>query len=106
MQRPFGALFLIFFSFSCKKGVLKYVPVFLRFLGHPERSTGRAHMQSVRACAVQTHFSVFEVRLKKRFLKSAISVNFGAIFAAKFELYVKKRASKNASKKGARPDSN
>ena len=36
----------------------KYVPVFLRFLGRLGRFMGSAHMQSVHACAVQTHFSV------------------------------------------------
>ena len=57
--RPFGALFSKIFDFLLKKAVLKYVNFFVRFLVRPERSKGWAHMQSVRAGAVQTHFSVF-----------------------------------------------
>ena len=34
--------------------------LFVRFLVRPERSTGWAPMQSVTACAVQAHFSIFD----------------------------------------------
>ena len=37
---------------------------FLRILNPPERSTGWAHMHSVHAGAVQTHFSVLALLLK------------------------------------------
>ena len=38
----------------------KRVPIFLRLLVRPGRSTAKAHMQSVRACAVEAHGLLFE----------------------------------------------
>jgi len=63
-------------------------------------------MQSVHACAVQTHFSVFVVFLKKGSLKSLNLVNFGVIFCKKNDVCVEKEGPKTGSKKGAPPDSN
>ena len=66
-----GTFFHMFCIFCLKRGVLKYVLLFLRFLGRPEPSTGWAHMQSVHAGAVQTHFSVFAFSLKNRFQQTS-----------------------------------
>ena len=61
-------------------------------------------MQSVHACAVQTHFSVFSCFLKERSLEGAFGVRFGVYFGVFLDILVKKGTSKNASKKGAPPD--
>ena len=83
----FGVTFLetfwdLFFDIVCifckKRWVLTYVPFFLRFLGRPERSTGWAHMQSVHAGAVQTHFCVFAFFLKNSFQRFSRCVQFGS----------------------------
>ena len=47
-----------------KNTVIETIHFFRRFLGRPERSSGWAHMQSVRAGSNQTHFSVFARVLK------------------------------------------
>ena len=75
-------------------------------LGRTEPSTGWAHMQSVNACAVQTHFSVFACLLRKGLLKSPIWVNFLIIWCPKRDFSEKTEASKNTSKKGVPPDAN
>ena len=54
-----------FWYFLVKKGGSEICPFFLWFFGYPECSKGWAHMQSVHACAVQTHFSVFVLFLKR-----------------------------------------
>ena len=96
-----------FFSIFClKRGVLKSVPFFLRFLGRPELSTGRAHMQSVHAGAVQTHFFSFALFLKNSSLGSSFWVHLESHFPQKSQFWVKKRCSKNCFKKSDPPQSN
>ena len=63
-------------------------------------------MQSVHACAVETHFSVFAVFLNICSLKGANGVKFGVDFGVVVEISVKKGASKKVSKKGAPPYAN
>ena len=81
---PFGDLlelcFRTFSYFFGKNSGSEICPFFLRFLGRPERSTGWAHMQSVHACAVQTHFSIFALLPKNSFQKRSRWVHFGSIF--------------------------
>ena len=99
---PFGHLgaiiFIHFRVFYVKKCVLETCCVFSRILGRIERSWGWAHMQSVHACAVQTHFSVFDLVLKKGSLKSVIWVNLAVIFHHKCDFCVKIGVPKTASK--------
>ena len=83
--RPFGALFLNIFVFLLKRAVLKLVAFFLPFFDHPERSMGWAHMQSVRAGAVQTHFSIFTLFLKNGSPQTSFWVDFGDNFHQKSE---------------------
>ena len=64
-------IFLTFAGKMCVFVVLFAVLFFLRFLSRPERSMGWAHMQSVHAGAVQTHFSVFAFLLKNRFQQTS-----------------------------------
>ena len=73
-------VFRIFCIFRLKRRLLKYVPFVLRFLGRPELSTGPAHMQSVQAGAVQTHFFSFAFFLKNSSLGSSFWVDFGSQF--------------------------
>ena len=71
--RHFGAIFSHFLHFLAKKRGSEICPFFLRFWGLPERSTGWAHMQSVHAGAVQTHFfscTFSEKRLSRVFILS------------------------------------
>ena len=89
-----------------KRVYLKYVVFCSSILGRLEGSRGWAHMQSVHACAAQTHFSVFVFLLKKSFLKSVHWVRFGVIIRVKCYICVKKNASKHVSKKGASPKAN
>ena len=81
---PFGDLlelcFRTFSYFFGKNSGSEICPFFRRFLGRPERSTGWAHMQSVHACAVQTHFSIFALLPKNSFQKRSRWVHFGSIF--------------------------
>ncbi len=79
--------------------VLKYVPFFLRFLGRPERSTGWAHMQSVHAGAVQTHFSDFALFLKNSFQKTSVWVHLRVNVGSKCDICVKKASPKMLQKK-------
>ena len=76
---PFGHLLEtivhIFSDVRVKTHVCEEVPFFLRFLGRRGRFVGWVHMQSVRACAVETHFSVFAVFLKIGSLKGANGAN-------------------------------
>ena len=62
---PFGHLLETIFRtcsyFPVKRRVLETGSFFLRFWGRRGRFVGWAHMQSVHACAVNTHFSVFYV---------------------------------------------
>jgi len=57
-------------GFDAKGCVLETGRSFSSILGRFERSRGWAHMRSVHACAVQTHFSVFVFFLKKGSLKT------------------------------------
>ena len=79
---------------------------FLWFWGRPGRSMGWAHMQSVRAGAVETHFFVFALFLKNRFQKTSFWIHFGDIFHPKLHFWVKKGLQKMDQKKGARPYAN
>ena len=60
---PFGhfleAIFTFFHIFYARTCVFKMCSLFSSILGRTQHSTGWAHMQSVHACAVQTHLSVF-----------------------------------------------
>ena len=73
-------MFRIFCIFFLKRAVLKYVPFFLCFLGRPERCTGWAHVQSVHAGAVQTHFCVFTFFSKI----ASRRLHFGSVLGAIF----------------------
>ena len=75
--RPFGALFLNIVAFFVKNRGSEIGCFFLQFFGHPERSKGWAHMQSVHAGAVQTHFFMFTLFLKSRSQKTSFGVHFG-----------------------------
>ena len=79
---------------------------FLCFLGHPGRSMGWAHMQSVRAGAVETHFFVFAFVSKNSVQKIVFLLHFGNIFSTKITILLEKRIPKIASKKGTPPNSN
>jgi len=79
---------------------------FLRFLGRPERFTGWAHMQSVHACAVQTHFSVFACFLKNRLPRTMCWLHFGSNVHAKLQILAKKRDPQIVPQKGAPPGAN
>ena len=88
---PFGALsFLNVFSFLLKRAVLKWVAVFLRCFGHPERSKGWARMQSVHAGAVETHFFIFAYVLENSSQQTCFGVHFGWSFRRKSQPWVKK----------------
>ena len=104
--RPLETCFSYFLHFFQTIAVLKYVPFFLRFLGRPERSTGWAHMQSVHAGAVQTHFFSFALFLKNSSLGSSFWVHLESNFLQKSQFWVKKRCSKNCFKKSDPPKSN
>ena len=79
---------------------------FLWFWGRPGRSMGWAHMQSARACAVETHFFVFAFFLKIRLHMTSFWFHFGTVFRPQSQFWVKKRAPKNGSKKGDPPVAN
>ena len=81
--RPFGALFLNIVAFSVKNRGSEIGCFFLIFFGHPERSKGWAHMQSVHAGAVQTHFFIFTLFLKSRSQKTSFGIHLGDIFRPK-----------------------
>ncbi len=87
-------IFRTFSYFRVQTHVLEQVPFFLRFVGRRGRFVGWVHMQSVHACAVETHFSVFAVFLKTCSLKGANGVKFGVDFGVFVEISVKKGASK------------
>ena len=55
-------------------------------------------MQSVHACAVQTHFSVFLFFLEMSALKGANLVKFDVYFCVFVDISVKQDASKHVSK--------
>ena len=92
--------------FDVKKRVLETLPFFSSILGRSEHSTQWAHMQSVRACAVQTHFLVFVPVLKNSSPKTATWLNSGVVFGSKCDICVKKGVPETASKKRDPPDSN
>ena len=73
---------------------------FLWFWGRPGRSMGWAHMQSARACAVETHFFVFAFFLKIRLHMTSFWFHFGTVFRPQSQFWVKKRVPKNGPKKG------
>ena len=63
-------------------------------------------MQSVRAGAVQTHFSIFTPFLKTGSPQTSFWLHFGSNFRPKSEFWVKKGLQKMDQKKGARPYAN
>ena len=77
LETFWSSFFQYFPRFLLKRAVLKWVAFFLQFVGHPERSKGWAHMQSVRAGAVQTHFPVFTLVLKNRSQQISVGAHFG-----------------------------
>ena len=79
---------------------------FASILGRIEHYTGWAHMQSVHACAVQTHFLVVVLCLKKGFPKCVNRVHFGVMFGEKCDICVKNGVPKTGWKKGDPPDAN
>ena len=64
-----------------------FVGVVLSRLG---RSTAGAHMQSVRACAVETHFSISWLFLETAPNKNNLRAPFGYHFRLKSWFHVKK----------------
>ena len=95
---PFGRSFLVYFLvFFVEKWGLETGPFFLRFWGRPERFKGWSHMQSVHACAVQAHFSVFASSLKSRCQQTSCWVALGSHFRPNQYLLVKR--SKNCFRK-------
>ena len=78
---PFWRSFLTNCGVSdAKRCVLETGRSFSSILGRFERSRGWAHMRSVRARAVKTHFSVFVLVRKKGSLKTLKQVQFEVIF--------------------------
>ena len=76
----FGVAFLRFFEFSKKKkvsGIGVLLDVILSCLG---RSTTGTHMQSVRACANETNFSVFWGSLETDPNRVTFGLHFGNHF--------------------------
>ena len=63
-------------------------------------------MQSVHACAVQTHFLFFVFCLKKGFPKCVNWVHVGVMFGEKCDMCVKNGVPETGSKKGDPPESN
>ena len=80
LLETFWDLFFDFLHFLLKKRGSEICPFFLQFLGRPERSTGSAHMQSVHAGAVQTHFFIFTLFLKSSSQHISYWVYFGGNF--------------------------
>ena len=72
---------------------------FLWFWGRPGRSMGWAHMQSVRAGAVETHFCVFACFLKNGFQKTSFWGPFWEPFSSKIAILCDKKGSKKRFKK-------
>ena len=79
---PFGSNFECMSVFCADEIVLDARPFFPSILGRIERSRGWANMQSVHACAVQTHFLVFACFLYKRFPNRANRVDVEVIFCS------------------------
>ena len=73
--------------------------IFLWFWGRPGRSMGWAHMQSARACAVETHSFVFACFLKNRLHMTSFWLNFGTVFCQQSQFWVKKEFQKMIQKK-------
>jgi hypothetical protein len=79
------------FSFSFEKHMhWKRVPVFLRFLVRPGRSTARPHVQSVRACAVETHVLLFDRLIKHSSNNFQLGLDLGTHFGQKVNSFAKK----------------
>ena len=78
--RSFGVIFSYFLYFSPKKKASEICSFFSSIFGSPELSTGRAHMQSVHAGAVQTHFFSFALFLKSSSQQTSCRVHFGGNF--------------------------
>ena len=72
---------------------------FLWFWGRPGRSMGWAHMQSARACAVETHFFVFAFFLKIRLHMTSFWLHFGTFFFFNNHNFEWKKSSKKWFKK-------
>ena len=62
----FGDFLCMFCAFDGKKVSLEHDLLFIAILGRIGHSMRWAHVQSVHACAVQTHFLVFALLLLKR----------------------------------------
>ena len=100
--RHFGALFSNILYLFAKKHRSEICIFFLRFLGRPERSKGWAHMQSVHAGAVQTHFSMFAVFLK-RIPTDLILDQFWEPFSSQESILSEHKGSKKCFKKRCHP---
>ena len=90
-------------DFAGKKRLLKsmcFLRSFLRHLGH---CMAWAHMQSVRACAVETHFSIIYLFSKKAPKRPPLRLILATIFEQKVALGRTKEVQKTGTKKGALP---
>jgi hypothetical protein len=77
---------------------LSCVPVSLRFLVRPGRSTAEAHIQSVRACAVETHFLLLACLLKHSSQNTSLGVEFESNLGHKVIFLLKNDLKKTARK--------
>ena len=62
-----------------------------------------AHVRSVHACAVQTHFSLFALLQERGCQKSARWVNFGVTVGPKVDIWCENGGPKKWSEKGCPP---
>ena len=99
----FGDFWYMFCVFDAKKGVLGTRPSFIVSLGRIGHSMRWAHVQSVHACAVQTHFSVFAFFLEGAAQKMVKWFRFGFMFEHKCALGAKKGTFKSDVKKVTLP---
>ena len=100
---PFGGIFRICsYCLVQQSAYFKHI-LFSSILGRIEQSTGWAHMQSVHAGAVQTHFSIFTCFLKNSSQQTSFGVHFGDNFRQKIATLSENSVPKNCSKKGAPP---
>ena len=70
-----------------------------QFPSRPERSTGWAHMQSVRAGAVQTHFLIFTLLLKSSSQQTSFWDHSRSEFRQKSQFLLKQELQTNVQKK-------
>jgi len=85
--------------FGVKRRAPESGPFFSSILGHIEQSTRWAHVQSVHACAVQTHFVLLALVQEAGFQKNDKSVDFGTIFGPKVDIWREKWGPKKWSEK-------